>query len=75
MLLELREWYKLTHSISPLASALDMTEIMEAYWHLASKRYIDNCCTAADSHLLNNLPPLIQDKMYELLRDDEQLKV
>jgi hypothetical protein len=52
-----------------------MTEIMEAYWHLASKRYIDNCCTAADSHLLSNLPPLIQDKMYELLRDDEQLKV
>ena len=52
-----------------------MTEIMEAYWNLSSKRFIDNCCMMSDSDLLSNLPPTIQDKLYEFLKDDAKLEV
>lgn len=71
----IRDWYKNTHSVSPAASAADMSEIMEAYWHLSSKRFIDNCCMMTDSDLLGELPARIQDEMYNFLGDDEQLQV
>lgn len=48
---------------------------MEAYWNLSSKRFIDNCCMMSDSDLLSNLPPTIQDKLYEFLKDDAKLEV
>jgi hypothetical protein len=72
--ISLREWYRDTHSVAPSASAADMSEIMEAYWNLSSKRFIDNCCMMTDSDLLTNLPARIQDAMYDFLVDDEILQ-
>ena len=71
----IRDWYKTTHSVSPAASAADMSEIMEAYWNLSSKRFIDNCCMMTDADLLGDLPARIQDEMYEFLSDDRKLEV
>ena len=71
----IRDWYKDTHSVSPLASAADMSEIMEAYWNLSSKRFIDNCCMMTDADLLGDLPARIQDEMYEFLGDDQKMEV
>ncbi|KAJ1442373.1 Mx2, Mx-like dynamin-related GTPase [Ochromonadaceae sp. CCMP2298] len=72
--ISIREWYRDTHSVAPSASAADMSEIMEAYWNLSSKRFIDNCCMMTDSDLLTNLPARIQDAMYDFLGDDERLQ-
>jgi hypothetical protein len=71
----IRDWYKATHSVAPAASAADMAEIMEAYWNLSSKRFIDNCCMMTDADLLGDLPARIQDEMYNFLSDDRQLEV
>jgi hypothetical protein len=71
----IRDWYKTTHSVSPQASATDMSEIMEAYWNLSSKRFIDNCCMMTDADLLGDLPARLQDEMYEFLGDDAKMEV
>ena len=71
----IRDWYKTTHSVSPQASAADMAEIMEAYWNLSSKRFIDNCCMMTDADLLGDLPARLQDEMYEFLGDDKKMEV
>lgn len=73
--LGIRDWYKNTHSVSPQASAADMAEIMEAYWNLSSRRFIDNCCMMTDADLLGDLPAQIQDEMYEFLGDDSKMEV
>jgi len=72
--LRIRDWYQETHSVSHLASATDMAEIMEAYWNLSSKRFIDNCCMMTDNDLLSFLPARIQDSMYDFLSDDTQMQ-
>ena len=71
----IRDWYKTTHSVSPQASAADMAEIMEAYWNLSSKRFIDTCCMMTDADLLGDLPARLQDEMYEFLGDDKKMEV
>jgi hypothetical protein len=73
--LGIRDWYNQTHAVTPQASAADMAEIMEAYWNLSSRRFIDNCCTKTDADLLGNLPARIQDDMYEFLGDDARMQV
>ncbi len=71
----MRHWYRSTHSVSAAASAQDMSAIMEAYWNLSAKRFIDNCCMIADKEVLGKLPLLIQDHMYQFIRDDAKLEV
>ena len=71
----LRQWYRKTHSVSPLASAKDMSAIMEAYWHLSAKRFIDNCCMLVDKSILGKLPNAVQDEMFKFIKDDEKLQV
>jgi interferon-induced GTP-binding protein Mx1 len=71
----LKQWYRTTHAISPLASAQDMCAIMEAYWNLSAKRFIDNCCMIADRDILSKLPSDVQDNLYPFIRDDAILEV
>jgi interferon-induced GTP-binding protein Mx1 len=71
----MRHWYRSTHSVSAMASAQDMSAIMEAYWHLAAKRYIDSCCMLTDSDVLGKLPSSLQDEMYQFIKDDSRLEV
>lgn len=52
-----------------------MTQIMEAYWNLSSKRFIDNTCMTTDAEILGKLPACIQDEMYTMLRDNRKLEV
>lgn len=35
-------------AVSPESSALDMSGIMEAYWHLSAKRFVDSSCMMTD---------------------------
>lgn len=75
MFISMRHWYKSTHSVSSQASAQDMSEIMEAYWNLSSKRVVDNVCMISDSELLGKLPTCIQDEMYMAMRDDRKMEM
>ncbi|RYH16365.1 hypothetical protein EON65_30225 [archaeon] len=70
----MRSWYRTTHAISPQASAQEMAGIMEAYWNLSAKRFIDNCCMHCDKLILTDLPEQIQDQMYQFIRDDTKLQ-
>ena len=47
---------------------------MEAYWHLSAKRFDDNCCMLADKDILCKLPSLVQDNMYQFIKDDVKLQ-
>lgn len=71
----MRSWYRETHAISALASAQEMNAIMEAYWNLSAKRFVDNCCMISDKEILGMFPDLIQDEMYQFIRDDNRLQV
>jgi interferon-induced GTP-binding protein Mx1 len=71
----MRSWYRETHAISALASAQEMNAIMEAYWNLSAKRFVDNCCMISDKEILGVFPDLIQDEMYQFIRDDNRLQV
>jgi interferon-induced GTP-binding protein Mx1 len=71
----MRQWYRDTHAISALASAHEMSAIMEAYWNLSAKRYVDNCCMISDKEILGALPDAIQDQMYQFIKDEGKLQV
>ena len=73
--LGMRQWYRQTHSVSAIANAQDMSAILEAYWSLSMKRFVDNCCMLADKELLGKIPMAIQDAMYRYVRDDVSLEV
>jgi hypothetical protein len=51
-----------------------MAGMMEAYWQLSAKRFVDNCCMQCDKGLLSELPELLQDQMYHFIRDDHKLQ-
>lgn len=70
---KMRSWYIATHSVSSMASAQEMSAILEAYWNLSAKRFIDNCCMTVDREILGKLTSNVQDKMYQFLKDDKQL--
>jgi len=50
-----------------------MATILEAYWNLSAKRYIDNCCMIADSEFLGKLAMRMQDRVFSYVRDDIKL--
>ena len=70
----MRQWYRNTHSVSPLASAQDMCAILEAYWNLSSKRFIDNVCMVVDREILGKLSSSMQEQMFRFVRDDSKLE-
>lgn len=73
--MSMRQWYRSTHAISAKASAQEMAGIMEAYWNLSAKRFVDNCCMTVDKDILGTLPDAIQDQMFQFIKEDERLKL
>ena len=71
----LKQWYRHTHSVSPLASAQDMCAILEAYWNLSAKRFVDNSCMVADREVMGKLASSMQEQMFRFVRDDSKLEV
>lgn len=71
----MKEWYRQTHSVSPLANAQEMSSILEAYWNISSKRFVDSCCMLTDKQLLDKLPSEMQQQMFLLFREDKKLQV
>lgn len=71
----LRTWYRSTHSVSAIANAQDMSAILEAYWALSSKRFVDMCCMLVDKEVMGKLPAAMQEQMYKFVRDDGKLQV
>jgi interferon-induced GTP-binding protein Mx1 len=72
---KMKSWYKSTHSVSPMANAREMASILEAYWNLSSKRFVDSCCMMTDKQLLDKLASDIQQSMFLLFREDKKLQV
>jgi len=70
----MRQWYRSTHSVSPLASAQDMCAILEAYWTLSSKRFVDNVCMVVDREVMGKLSSSMQEQMFRFVRDDSKLE-
>jgi hypothetical protein len=71
----LRQWYRSTHSISAVANAQDMTAILEAYWNLSAKRFVDQSCMLADKLILGKLASFMQEYMYKFVRNEAKLEV
>lgn len=70
----LRTWYRDAHGVSSSANAEDMSAILEAYWTLASKRFVDNACMCLDDRILGTLCSKLQEKCYQFVHDDERLE-
>ena len=51
----LKSWYRQTHGVNSSANAEDMSAILEAYWHLAAKRFVDNACMLLDERVMGKL--------------------
>jgi len=71
----LRSWYRSAHGVSSSANAEDMSAILEAYWTLASKRFIDNACMCLDDRILGTLCGKLQEKCYQFVHDEAKLEV
>jgi interferon-induced GTP-binding protein Mx len=71
--LSMRSWYRETHAVSALASAQEMAGIMEAYWNLSMKRFVDNVCMACDRDLLGTLPDQLQDQLFQYIHEEDRL--
>jgi interferon-induced GTP-binding protein Mx1 len=70
----LRSWYRSAHGVSSSANAEDMSAILEAYWTLASKRFIDNACMCLDDRILGTLCGKLQEKCYQFVHDEAKLE-
>ncbi|KAJ8599711.1 hypothetical protein CTAYLR_004743 [Chrysophaeum taylorii] len=71
--MSIRNWYRESHGVSSAANAEDMSAILEAYWTLASKRFVDNACMVLDDRILGTLCGKLQEALYRLVHDDEKL--
>ncbi|KAJ8610284.1 hypothetical protein CTAYLR_009067 [Chrysophaeum taylorii] len=76
--MSIRNWYRDIHGVSSAANAEDVSAIIEAYWKLASKRFVDNACMAmpAWSSTTESSGPSagkLQEALYRLVHDDEKL--
>mmetsp|Transcript_28903 Transcript_28903/g.89335 ORF Transcript_28903/g.89335 Transcript_28903/m.89335 type:complete len:647 (+) Transcript_28903:776-2716(+) len=69
----LRSWYQSAHGVSSSANAEDMSAILEAYWTLASKRFIDSACMCVDDRILGTLCAKLQEKCYHFVHDEGKL--
>jgi interferon-induced GTP-binding protein Mx1 len=70
----LRAWYRSAHGVSSSANAEDMSAILEAYWTLASKRFIDNACMCLDDRFLGTLCGKLQEQCYQFVHDEKKLE-
>uniref|UniRef100_A0A6V2RT65 Dynamin-type G domain-containing protein n=1 Tax=Heterosigma akashiwo TaxID=2829 RepID=A0A6V2RT65_HETAK len=70
---ELQRWYRETHGVNSSSNAEDMSAILEAYWTLASRRFVDNVCMGIDRTMLNSLAGRIQEECYMFVHDEEKL--
>jgi len=70
----LRTWYQNSHSVSSFANAEDLSAILQAYWTLASKRFVDNACMSLDDRILGTLCPRLQESLFQTTHDDEKLE-
>ena len=70
----LRSWYLSAHGVSSSANAEDMSAILEAYWTLASKRYVDNVCMCLDDRILGTLCGKLQETCYQFVHDEAKLR-
>ncbi len=52
----LRQWYRNTHGVNSFSNAEDMSAILEAYWLLAEKRFVDNVCMTLDKYITSLEP-------------------
>jgi len=70
----LRSWYRTAHGVSSSANAEDMSAILEAYWTLASKRFVDNACMCLDDRILGTLCGKVQEACYQFVHDEAKLE-
>jgi interferon-induced GTP-binding protein Mx1 len=70
----LRSWYRSAHGVSTSANAEDMSAILEAYWTLASKRFVDNACMCLDDRILGTLCGKVQEACYQFVHDEARLQ-
>lgn len=69
----MRSWYRTTHGVNSSANAEDMSAILEAYWHLAAKRFIDNACMILDEKIMGALVGQMQEQFYVFVHDKDRL--
>merc|ERR1711916_187711 len=50
-----------------------MSAILEAYWHLAAKRFVDNACMLLDAKIMGNLCQKMQEHCYVFVHDENKL--
>lgn len=71
---QLGRWYRTTHSVSIMADAQEMSIIMEAYWGLSVKRFVDHCCLVVDREFLGELVKNVKESLYDWVKQDEKLE-
>ncbi|CAM9868270.1 unnamed protein product [Discosporangium mesarthrocarpum] len=69
----LRQWYRTTHGVNSFSNAEDMSAILEAYWLLAAKRFVDNVCMTLDKKIMGALAHRMQEECYKFVHDDVKL--
>ncbi|KAG5184845.1 Mx2, Mx-like dynamin-related GTPase [Tribonema minus] len=69
----LRRWYRATHGVNSASNAEDMSAILEAYWLLAAKRFVDNACMTLDKVVMGDVARRMQEECYRFVQDDERL--
>ena len=70
----MKEWYRTTHGVNSASNAEDMSVILEAYWLLSAKRYVDNACMVMDRSVLAVLPDRINEELYAFVNEDSKLQ-
>ncbi|CAM9610022.1 unnamed protein product [Chrysoparadoxa australica] len=70
----LKQWYRGTHGVNSFSNAEDMSAILEAYWLLAAKRFLDNVCMTIDKAIMGVVAQRMQEECYKFVQDEAKLE-
>ncbi len=60
----LRDWYMRSHGADSIVAVNDMCTLLQAYWHVATKRLVDNVCMTMEQDFFSRLVSHTEEELF-----------
>jgi interferon-induced GTP-binding protein Mx1 len=67
--INLGQWYRYSHGANPTSKVEDMSTILQAYWHVTSKRLCDNACMLMETSFLSAVTDSLEARLLALAQN------
>ncbi len=60
----LGDWYMRSHGVNSTVIVNDMCALLQAYWHVATKRLVDNVCMTMEKDFFSHLVIRAEEELF-----------